>query len=154
MRPTFCRALPAFCLLPILIGVTQSVAAQETDLKDKILIELNSTSQIKATANAGQACTLSFVVTNGLEVDLDSMVVETVLFDRSGSVDRLTLFDFAALPQARPRVRQFSVPDLACDQIGRILVNGVQNCSGVGLENAICATAIMTSSRTNIEVLG
>ena len=141
-------------LLSFLTIFATSTAAQETDLKGQILIELNSTDFVEATDGGAQACTLSFLVTNGLAVDLDALVVETVLFDTSGSVDRLTLFDFAALPQARPRVRQFSVPDLACDGMSRILINGVQSCSGAGVDAAVCAKAITTSSRTDIEILG
>lgn len=149
-----CHAYNVLSALLLLAIFTTPIMAQEIDLNGKILIELNSADQIEKSNDGVGACTLSFLVTNGLEFDLEGLVVETVLFDASGSVDRLTLFDFATLPQARPRVRQFSVPDLACDDMSRILINGVQNCAGANVDTATCSNAITTSTRTSIEVLG
>lgn len=128
--------------------LTVSASAQETDLSDKIAIELNAIETGEA------ACTLTFMITNGHSVAIDQLVFETVLFDDQGQVDRLTLFDFGALPVARPRVRQFAVPDTACDKLGRVLFNGLHTCTAEGLDQSICANGLVPSSRTAIEVLG
>lgn len=122
--------------------------AQETDIAGKISVELN------AVQTADNACTMSFMITNGLDRQIDSLVYETVLFNEDGQVNRLTLFDFGTLPPARPRVRQFSVQDVTCEELGRVLLNGASRCTGDGLPDGICTNVLVPSSRTSIEVLG
>lgn len=131
-------------------GLSSAFAAQaqETDLTGKISVELN------AAQTTDTACTLTFLITNGLDSQVDKVVYETVLFDTSGQVNRLTLFDFGTLPPARPRVRQFAVPDMTCDQLGRVLFNGANTCQGTGLADGVCGTGLLPSTRTEIEVIG
>lgn len=124
------------------------VAADEVDLTGKVAIELNTVSDGEG------SCTLTFMVTNGHPVGIDKLVFETVLFDANGAVDRLTLFDFGALPVGRPRVRQFAVPNLACGGLGRVLFNGLHTCEATGLEASACADGLVPTSRVEIEVLG
>ena len=143
MGTTFARLLAL-----ILIVVAQAGAAQETDVTGKVAVELNTVSDGEG------ACTLTFMVTNGHPVDIDKLVYETVLFDAAGSVDRLTLFDFGALPVGRPRVRQFAVPDLTCEGLGRVLFNGLHTCASDGLAQEECAKGLLPSTRVEIEVLG
>jgi len=81
-------------------------------------------------------------------------VYETVLFDKSGQVNRMTLFDFGELPYGRPRVRQFEIPNLQCENLGRVLFNGVHACSGEGIDAAKCEGGLNLSTRTPVEVLG
>lgn len=132
----------------VALMMAPAVAAQEVDITDKVAIELNTVSDGEGT------CTLTFMVTNGHSVDIDQLVYEAVLFDVSGSVDRLTLFDFGALPIGRPRVRQFAVPELTCDGLGRVLFNGLHTCAAEGLDKGACAADLLPSSRVKIEVLG
>ncbi|WP_299605340.1 hypothetical protein [uncultured Tateyamaria sp.] len=143
MGTTFARL---FAL--ILILAPTAVAAQETDVTGKVAVELNTVSDGEGT------CTLTFMVTNGHPVDIDKLVYETVLFDAAGRVDRLTLFDFGALPVGRPRVRQFAVPELSCEGLGRVLFNGLHTCTAEGLAQGDCAKGLLPSSRVEIEVLG
>lgn len=135
-------------LATAIAGSISSLHAQETDLTGKISVELN------AVQTNDTSCTLTFLIINGLAAPIDKAVYETVLFDKNGQVNRLTLFDFGALPPARPRVRQFAVPQLTCDQLGRVLFNGANICEGDGLAEGICTTGFVPSSRTKVEVLG
>jgi hypothetical protein len=137
-----CRALGVAALS------AQAQSADETDIGAAISLELNA---VKSTENA---CTLSFMVINGHPSPIDQLVFETVLFDANGQVDRLTLFDFGALPPARPRVRQFSVPGVACDGLGMILINGASTCTSADLPATACETGLTVTSRTDIEVQG
>lgn len=136
----------------ILIGLVTAIAspatAQETEIGKAVSVELN------AVKSADSGCTLTFLVINGHATQIDKLVYETVLFDPDGQVDRLTLFDFGALPPARPRVRQFTVPGLACDGLGKILINGASTCDAPDLDAAACEAGLMTRSRTAIEVQG
>lgn len=124
----------------------QTASAQEVDIAGRLSVELN------AAQTAQGACTLSFLITNGFETGIEQVVFEAVLFDAAGQVDRLTLFDFGALPPARPRVRQFVLPDLPCEAVGRILFNGTTVCTGP--QAGQCEAGLLPSSRTDIEVLG
>lgn len=111
--------------------------------------------ELNAVETSQAGCRLTFVVENGFETALDTAVFETVLFTTEGVVERLTLFDMQSLPAARMRVRQFDIPDLACDSLGRVLINGVHACSGAGIDQAACEAAIVPASRLeNIEVIG
>ena len=65
----------------------------------------------------------------------------------------LTLFDFRDLPSERPRVRQFDLSDVACEDLGRVLINGASQCqSGDG--STLCTEGLLLSSRTDVELLG
>ncbi|WP_146673517.1 hypothetical protein [Thioclava sp. F36-6] len=96
---------------------------------------------------------MSFLAENGLESDLDALVVEAVIFTRAGGVERLLLLDFRDLPAGKPRVRQFDLAGLRCEALGLILINGVETCEGAG--EGACADALETGSRVDgTEVTG
>lgn len=140
---------PRACLLALLTATATASAADEADIGAHVAIELN------AAQTAGQnGCTLSFLVINGHDKPIETAIYETVIFDPEGRVDRLTLFDFGALPPGRPRVRQFTLPDAGCDAIGRLLINGAHDCSSAGLDRDACDTGLTIKSRTRIEVTG
>ncbi|RYH02532.1 hypothetical protein EU805_07855 [Salipiger sp. IMCC34102] len=130
-----------------LLGAAPALV-QEPPLQG-LRIELNAASE-----STGGDCTLSFIIENRLPSDIDSAVFETVLFDASGQVDRLTLFDFGTLPQGRPRVRQFSMPGTSCDGIGRILFNGANTCESADAGPDACDAGLELATRTEIEVIG
>ena len=109
-----------------------------------LMLDLNRVDQVDG------ACRLTFVAQNDLGADLAALSVETVLIDTTGRVDRLTLFDFGALPDGVPRVRQFDIPGLACEALARVLINGVAQCSA----GEACAGALGLTSRTDVEVIG
>lgn len=143
----YIRRIRLLCAAPLILAA-QMATAQETDISGRLSVELNAAETTEG------ACKLTFLITNGLEAQIDKVVYESVLFGTDGQVDRLTLFDFGTLPPARPRVRQFVVPQITCEQLGRILFNGANTCEGAGIAAGICETGLIPSSRTQIEVLG
>ncbi|MCF2905396.1 hypothetical protein L0666_10370 [Octadecabacter sp. CECT 8868] len=134
----------------LLVALPVPILAQEgaADAAPSIGVEVNSTLQLEG------ACQLTFMLTNGFDADVESLVFETVLLTKEGGVDRLTLFDMRDLPSGTPRVRQFNVPSLTCDDLGQVLINAVAKCSGEGLETATCLDALDYSSRIDVEILG
>lgn len=122
--------------------------ADETDASKSVSIELN------AIKEGDNSCSLTFLIVNGHDAAIDKAVYETVLFDASGQVDRLTLFDFGALPPGRPRVRQFSVGGMSCANLGQILINGSHTCDASGLEEGACEKDLKLNTRTDVEVIG
>lgn len=123
-------------------------AAALDDTGQRVFIELNAVDTVE------QGCRKSFVVRNGHAADIESAVYEAVLFDADGRVERLTLFDFGALPAARPRVRQFVMPGVDCAGLSRLLFNGAETCAGDGLPERACTDGLRLETRTDLEVLG
>ncbi|MBF9051742.1 hypothetical protein GTA62_18300 [Roseobacter sp. HKCCD9010] len=136
------RARPTLYSLLMAFAIAAPATAQ--DITPRLALELNRIDQLDA------ACRLTFLVENALGTDLAALALETVLIDAEGRVDRLTLFEFGALPDGVPRVRQFDVPGLSCDGLGRVLINGVAECSA----GAACANGLELSTRMNVEVIG
>jgi hypothetical protein len=134
----------------LVVSPAPVIAQQEgaADVAPSITVELNSMTRRDST------CQLTFFLTNTFEHDITGLVLETVLLTKGGAVDRLTLFDMRDVPTARPRVRQFDVPDLDCDTLGQVLINGVSTCEGGDLTPIVCSNAMSLSSRIDVEVLG
>lgn len=131
-----------------LLAATCALAAPAAAQDAKLTLELNSARDVEG------ACRLSFVVENELPTNITSLVFETVIFTSDAQVERLTLFDFQAVPSGRPRVRQFDLSGTACAGVGSILINGVEACSGDALTPDTCQNALTLSSRTDIGVDG
>ncbi|WP_120631447.1 hypothetical protein [Ruegeria sp. EL01] len=124
------------------------VSAEEIHTAGGVSIELS------AAEARGQNCLLSFVAENTHDADISGVVYETVLFGNTGEVSLLTLLDFEELPAGRPRVRQFQFNDMACDQISRILINGVQECEIQTDAKDACMNELTLKSRLETELLG
>ncbi|UXX82381.1 hypothetical protein [Roseovarius pelagicus] len=135
-------------VVAIISAAMHASASDESILGAAVSLELN------AAKTTDDTCTLTFMVINGHADPIEKLVYETVLFDSSGQVDRLALFDFGALPPARPRVRQFSVPGVRCDALGMVLINGANTCESATLDATACEAGLTVSSRTDIEVQG
>ncbi len=138
----------AAALLATLAVPAMALADPGEDAGPMLGLELN------AMRDVGQACRLSFLTRNLTGATIERAVFEAVIFDRSGGVVSLSLFDFRDLPTDRPRVRQFQLPDMACDTIGQALINGANSCVVDGIESTLCADALSLSSRIDVELLG
>ncbi|WP_282152209.1 hypothetical protein [Ruegeria atlantica] len=138
-------ALAAFCVsaLPAVAIAQSEVAASEG-----LQIELNTVQDVE------NACRLTFVVENQTGTAIDEASFETVIFDASGSVVRLSLFNFRDLPTERPRVRQFDLPGMACSSVGKALINGTNACKVAGADSSICEDGLKLQSRTDVELIG
>lgn len=139
----------AIAALACVVVLPLAAAAQSADdAPPRLSLELN------ALQDAGGACRLTFVARNGTGAAIDRAVYEAVIFDQSGGVVRLSLFDFRDLPAARPRVRQFDLPDQSCDGIGRVLINGANACVVGDTESDVCEGALALTSRLDVELIG
>lgn len=135
---TFSKSLAA-ALCSLTLGTSPAIAE---DLPTQTQIDLNAIEALP------DACRL--VLTAQAPKEISSLIVETVLFDQSGRVTLLTLFDFDKLPADKLRVRQFDIPQTQCSDLSRILFNGVDTCEGPG-----CTAGLGVLSKVKeIEVLG
>jgi len=143
------RAARASAAVPVLLAIGGAgEAAAQDKAASGLALELNRLEQVEA------GCRLAFVAQNGLAGDLENVSLEIVIFDEQGQVQRLTVFDFGALPAGRPRVRQFELPQTQCGSVGRILVNGVSQCTGKGIAPGACEAGLKLENRTKTEFRG
>src|SRR4051812_46465743 len=108
-------------------------------------VELNTLTQANTT------CRLVIVVRNNMGVALSELGLDVVFFDKDGRFDRSTLLRTgSSLPPGKSRVGQYELENLNCMSVGRILVNDVVECGGVGLTPAICLEALTLSTKAGI----
>lgn len=137
------------CVALIALLLPMSVQAQETETDTGALhIELNGVQDV------GGACRLTFLAQNKTGSDIEKAVFETVVFDTTGTVVKLSLFDFQSLPSQRPRVRQFDVRSMNCENLGQALINGTSSCLIDGTQSDLCETSLKLDSRIDVELLG
>lgn len=143
-------SLRSFIATLILAGIVPAVASSQTDAEQppRLYLELN------ALQDVGGACRLTFLARNETGSEIEKAVFETVIFDASGGVVSLSLFDFRGLPPDRPRVRQFDLPGMACASVGQALINGANTCVVDGIESELCQNALSLGSRLEVELLG
>ena len=125
-----------------------AAVAQSDTPPPSLTIELNTLQDV------GAACRLTFVVENQTGTGIETASFETVIFDQSGAVHSLSLFNFRDLPADRPRVRQFDLPGIGCDAVGKALINGANSCVVDGSDSPVCHDALTLSSRTDVELIG
>lgn len=141
------RCFTAALLLAVAVPVV--VQAQSTEeAPSRLFLELNAVQEVDG------ACRMTFLAQNETGVAIEKAVFETVIFDASGQVVSLSLFDFRDLPENRPRVRQFDLPGMACDTVGQALINGANSCVVDGVESGVCHEALSLGSRLAVELLG
>jgi len=119
-----------------------TAAAQEKSLD----IELNKA------VDSGGGCLASFVVQNKLEQTLDRFSLDLFIFDKEGIIARQVLLDMAPLRKAKTTVANFSLIQVPCENIGKILVNNIPSCRSEDGNLLDCLTDLKVSSRNRIEL--
>jgi len=112
-----------------------------------IVVELNRL------APNGGACRMSLVYTNRLDVTVQALELETVLFDRDGGASRFLVVKSQPLIPGKIRVSQYDLADTDCSDVGFLLVNDVVACEGEGLDPAGCLARLQPSSRTRADLV-
>jgi hypothetical protein len=133
--------LTAFTALLALAGP----AMAQAEAPPALSLELNALTQVEA------ACRVSFVAGNRMGAAIADATFEVAFFGRDGILQKLVSLDFKALPVAKTKVVQFDLDGLSCADVGRVLVNDVATCDGVGLDPATCLAALTTSHRPDVD---
>ncbi|GLS28625.1 hypothetical protein SAMN04488498_101165 [Mesorhizobium albiziae] len=120
------------------------VLAQATAPAPVLNLELN------ALQPSEKGCRFTFVVNNGLGVELAKAAFEIALFDARGVVDRLTVLDFKELPVGKTKVSRFDLAGIDCAKVSRVLINHATECSGAGIEPAACMRQLKASTKTGV----
>ncbi|MCG8561469.1 MAG: hypothetical protein MI824_16845 [Hyphomicrobiales bacterium] len=133
--------LPAVCVAAMVSG--QGALATEA-AEGRLSIELNRVSAAKG------ACRASFVFTNKMNVAVEALSIETVLFNKEGSVERFLVLKSRPLSPKKIRVQQYDIRGLKCEALGRVLLNDVKSCKVGTLTPEACLDRIEPSSRAGV----
>lgn len=127
----------------LLASLTGSAAPSLGDeaTEGHVAVELN-----KLEIN-GIGCQPYLVFENKTELDFNSLKLDLVMFDIEGIIARRIAVEGAPLPPGKMSVKVFDLTDLACDQIGRVLLNGLTQCADRNGERSDCLTLMETASR-------
>jgi hypothetical protein len=108
----------------------------------KIAVEFNDLQQAEG------GCRAVFVLNNGLDKPVDKLALRVVAFDTDEHATLFLSLDVGALPVGKTRVLRFDLgAGVACDSVGRLVLNDVTSCDGEGLDPAACLAEVSLSSR-------
>lgn len=119
-------------------------AAQAADTAG-LPIELNGLSAV----NGG--CQMTFIVQNKLDVEVEDLALEVVLFDQNSKVIKFVKLGAGALPKSKTRVKRFTIAKTECTSIKRILVNDVARCKAGEMTSAQCLSALSLTNKTSAD---
>ena len=122
-----------------LVALTAGIPAQAQS--GNFELELNTATEVP------DACRLTFVATNATGVALTSTAYEVAAFNAEGGVTTLLVLEFGELPLSKTRVVQFDLPDLACTDLSRIVVNGQDQCKSAEGDSDVCMKLLSATSR-------
>ncbi|MDT0681958.1 hypothetical protein RM543_04610 [Roseicyclus sp. F158] len=108
-------------------------------------LELNNAQAIDG------GCRLTYVATNNTGSDLSTTSYEVAVFDQEGGVTQLLVLEFGELPAGKTKVVRFDLADQPCENISRLLVNNVAECTAAEGDAPDCMEALVTSSRSDIQ---
>ncbi|MGQ7793887.1 Tat pathway signal protein [Faunimonas sp. B44] len=152
--------LAGLCAAAVLVAVPPLVAAQEgtspaappgaeraaLPSHGAVNVELNKLEPVAS------ACRAYFLVENQMPVPLQEMRLDVFLFDLSGVVLRRVALSFADVGVDKIKVALFDLPDLACTDVSRLLVNDVIGCTIRNNENVPdCGDLLSVGSKASAE---
>ena len=122
-------------------GMTGLPVVAETG---KLTIEINKFEEIE-----GGGCRAFFLFQNGTPTSFEGFEMSLAIFNKAGVIDRLLSIDAAPLPVARTMLKLFEIPQIACTDIGQVLLHDVPVCKPQNAENTDCYPLIDLSSKTS-----
>lgn len=128
--------------LAVVIGFAGPAFAAEDG---KISIEFNDLQQAEV------GCRAVFVLHNGLDKSFDDLALRIVSFDGAGHAKLFLSLDVGALPVGKTRILRFDLgADVACEDVGRIVLDDVTRCEGPEIDPPQCLAAVSLSSRAKV----
>lgn len=131
-------------LAGLMAGQIAVSAAEGEPAPGRISIELNRTETVE------RDCRVTLMVSNRAEADLAKLSLELVLIGGDGKVADFLRVGILPVAAGRSRAQRFDIAGMACEGLGRILLNDVSGCEMPPAAPAACAGLIDPSSRTAI----
>lgn len=131
-------------LLLLALGALAGIAAAQ-----EIKLELNKLEPQPET----NACRAYLVFDNSAGPAIEALQLDLILFDRDGVIARRLAVDTAPLRAAKTTVKLFDIPDLACTDIRRVLINEVLECRDADGAHADCIERLTLSTRAETQLV-
>lgn len=112
---------------------------------ETLRIELNKLEPMES------ACRAYLLFENGTPGAFQSLKLDLVMFNPEGIINRRLAVEGGPLPAGKTSVKLFDIEGVSCDSVGRVLLNGVLDCSDVAGDKQGCLELITTVSRTEAE---
>ena len=112
------------CLLALAVSTTPSLAQSPSGT---FSLELNRLDGFDG------GCRVTLVEKNGTSTAFASLKLDLVVFGGDGIVEKRVGVEAGPLKAGRTSVRTFDLKGLACDGVGRLLINDVLSCEAEGL---------------------
>jgi hypothetical protein len=84
---------------------------------------------------------------------IEALALDLVLFDPSEVISRRVTVDSGPLRASKTTLKLFDIPDLACTDIRRILVNEVSDCRDAKGSHQDCIERLTLASRSDVELV-
>ncbi len=101
----------------------------------------------------GASCQAYMVLQNETDAAFEVFSLDLVLFGTDGIIAKRLAVNMAPMRAGRTSVKVFSVKELTCNAIGRVLINGVLKCESGGTPRSDCPDLISAASRNAVELL-
>lgn len=139
MKPLSHHAIRALLASTLIVIPGMMVTALAADA-DRLSIQLN---KLEPEADT---CRAYIVLENGSGISFETLRLDLVLFDNNGVIARRLAVDAAPLPAGKTSVRVFGIGNLACSDIGRVLLNDILACRDASGERTDCMQHIIPQS--------
>ncbi|ROO29258.1 hypothetical protein SAOR_04230 [Salinisphaera orenii MK-B5] len=96
------------------------------------------------------ACRAYLVTQNLTESRFESVSLDVVMFDNDGIVARRLAVQIAPMPPTKTGLKVFDIQDLACDDIGQLLLNNVIECRTDTGGRDDCLSLLSVSQRGSV----
>lgn len=96
------------------------------------------------------SCRAYLVLQNVTDGRFDSLKLDLVMFDSDGIIANRLAVETAPLPAGKTSLKAFDIGGLACEAIGRILVNDVLACEGAAVDAEGCLPLLSLSARGDV----
>ena len=129
-------------IVGVALAATMAMAPPAGAQARTVGVELNRLEQVDG------SCRGYFVFRNGFAEPVETLDLDVFLFDAEGVIRQRVALASGRLEPGKTHVRIFELPDIACDDIGRVLLSDVMECGLSGGDG--CGPAVEVSSRAGV----
>lgn len=105
------------------IGLSLPALAETPVAGGKLTIQLNKLQKID-----GGGCQAYFLFRNHTGASFEGFQMSIAVLDKKGVIEKLLSINAAPLPVARTTLKLFDIPQIACTDIGQVLLHDIPVC--------------------------
>lgn len=133
-----------FGTIIMLLAWASPAPAQDNE-EATLRVELNKLEPVEAD------CRAYLLFENRTSVDFRSMKLDLVMFNAEGVINKRLAVQGGPLSPGKTSVKLFDIEGVGCEAVGRVLLNGVLECSDPEGERSACLELIETASRSSAD---